>query len=122
MYLTDTEYAAKYGLFPDVQTFNRLAVRAESEIELRTFGRLSAQYETMAESMKTKVKNAIAELIFEMESQGAQADGQRVKSESVGSHSVTYEYTEGEQSGIDYGRIISRHLSNTGLLYRGVSW
>ena len=119
MYLTESEYAAIYGVGMDAQTFNNLRVRAESEIDMRTFGRIPALWETMSPAIQDKIKNAVAELINEMFA-GPEPSGKRVKSESVGSHSVTYEYGPDDMPGVDYGAVVSRHLGHTGLLFRGV--
>lgn len=118
MYLTITEYADYSGTAPDIVTFNRLLIRAESEIDLWTFGRVARNWLTMPLEVQTRVKNAVAEMIHTMETEPA--DERRVKSESVGSHSVTYEYAKTEETADIYGAIIKRHLMTTGLLYRGV--
>lgn len=120
MYLTITEYADYSGTAPDSVTFNQLLIRAESEIDLRTFGRVSRHWSKLPLEVQTRVKNAIAEMIYTMETEPA--EDRRVKSESVGSHSVTYEYNEkeNEKESDVYSEVIKRHLLTTGLLYRGV--
>lgn len=118
MYLTIAEYADYIGSLPESATFNRLLIRAESELDLQTFGRVARSWETLPLTVQTKVKNAISEMISEMESEPL--SDKRVKSESVGSHSVTYEYTADNEAGIEYSDVIKRHLLHTGLLYRGI--
>lgn len=116
MYLTITEYADYSGTAPDSAVFQRLLIRAESEIDLRTFGRVARNWSTLPLEVQTRVKNAVAEMIYTMETEPAEE--RRVKSESVGSHSVTYEYNEKESD--IYSDVIKRHLLTTGLLYRGI--
>ena len=114
-YYTDT-YKGSTILERD---FPRLASRASSFLDYYTQGRSKLNPDLDALKMACC---AIAEqmVLFDAPSSGSAG----VKSESVGSYSVTYQTAEEKASGVSfankiYASIARMYLSGTNLLYRG---
>lgn len=114
-YYTDT-YKGTSVLERD---FPRLALRASSFLDYYTQGRAKLNPDLDAIKMACC---AIAEQVALFDS--SQSGSAGVKSESVGSYSVTYQTAEEKVSGVSaankmYASIARMYLSGTNLLYRG---
>lgn len=99
--------------------FPRLSLRASSFLDYYTQGRAKLNQDLDALKMACC---AIAEQValFDVSSSGTAG----VKSESVGSYSVTYQTAEEKASGVSfankmYASIARQYLAGTNLLYRG---
>ena len=114
-----------YGTAIEKSDFNRLALRASQFLDYYTQGK--AKDNAALEAVKMACC-AIAERVAIVESANVAAvksvSGNGLKSESVGSYSVSYETAserisaaEGAKEG--YAAIAREYLVNTGLLYRG---
>lgn len=114
MILTYQEFFEETGVGLEQKEFERLLKDSILEINRYTFGRVERDWQNLPEWIRVKVKRATVELIQEL--QKNQGDNKKVISESVGSHSVTYQY--GEEAGLV--NVINKHLFDTGLTYRGL--
>lgn len=101
--------------------FNRLALRANEDVDRLTFGRstetVTANTDAATIDLINRAICAVAEQIQTLET-----GDQNIASERVGSVSITYT-RKTERSGgdddIDLRRAAARHLRSTGLLYPG---
>lgn len=114
MFLTEAEFTDIYGAI-SAQDFNILRAKAEAEADYVTFGRITHNWDKLDAQTITRIKSAVAELIYEMSKEPQESD-RVVKTESVGSHSVTYETESPTRT---YRDVLTRHLIHTGLMYRG---
>lgn len=114
-----------YGTAIDEDDFPRLALRASQFLDYYTQGRAKENADLDAVKMACC---AIAERVFVVEAANSAAvksvSGDGLKSESVGSYSVSYETAsekinaaQGAREG--YAAIAREYLAHTGLLYRG---
>jgi hypothetical protein len=135
-YANYSYYSGTYGgsMIPEEQ-FNYCAARASEYIDQQTYDRISAE---IPEELTNKISSCCCELAeniyrFSAASSGSGTSsgaGADISSEKIGQYSVTY-HTGAETisallNGNDTGlndllySTISRHLGNTGLLYKGV--
>lgn len=101
--------------------FNKYIRWAESELDKYTFDRLNYMWGTLPERSKSKAKAALCELILSKASYEARSEAKEIKSESVGSYSVSYSTPASEKqlTPIDPREIIARYMLHTGLMYKG---
>lgn len=122
MYADFSYYTTTYGgtFFQTEEAYNPCANRATLYIDELTLGRAEAN----AENERVKLACcAIAEqvsIIMEAEADVATTKG--MKSQSVGSFSVTYSTAEelASHAKAQIGELARLYLGSTGLLYRGV--
>lgn len=91
--------------------FDTAAERASEILDSLTFGRITGDW--IDDDSVKKACCAIAERQYTADQRGAD-----VKSESVGSYSVTY--ADGGGTNAKNVAIATRYLAGTGLLYRGL--
>lgn len=115
MYLTYAEYQALTSTPVPETIFGEYLKKAETTIDLYTFNRVRNHWDILDPYVKELVSQALVELINTMDSA---EQGKLVKSESVGSWSVSYETAQNNAMKSDK-EIITRHLIHTGLMYRG---
>lgn len=111
-----SEYVELTGETMDVDTFQRQLYLAKLYVNLRTFGRVERDWPKLSEPTKEKVKFAVAKTIEWLQSVDFEVE--KIKSETVGPHSVTYEHVKNGE-GLKVNDVIEMALRGTGLLYRG---
>lgn len=124
MYADYSFYTNEY--FGNVITeaeFERLSTRASAFLDYYTRGKAKSNADLPALKMACC---AIAEQQKQVEStiENASQSGSGIKSESVGSYSVTYQTaaektTAAEAARLTFASIAQQYLADTGLLYRG---
>ena len=136
MYADYTFYSEVfYGTAIDEADFPRLASKASDFLDYYTRGKAALVEDESVLDLLKKACCAVAEQMQEDEADDAVADkarsaaldGGELKSESVGSYSVSYatsaDYAKSRSSVMDkraaYSWIAMQYLVNTGLLYRG---
>ena len=114
MYLSPEDYI-KYGGQLEVNQFDRIRFRAEKEIDKHTQARLKdVAYEDITED----VKRCMFELVDYINNNLSGGDIRAVQSESNDGVSITFETKTADNAMYN---IIYTYLSETGLMYRGVS-
>ena len=122
-YATFTQYTTDYlGSIIASANFARLALRASEVIDVLTYGRAApivlAATETETIALLVKATCSVAE---QYQTNEANGNGGGIKSESIGSNSVTY--LDGAHATLSDNAKLFRaanvYLSGTGLLYFG---
>ena len=135
MYADYSYYTGEYGgsLIPEAD-WNYTSGKAGDQIDSMTFGRLR---EGVPESFVAQVRRCcceLAELIYTavvlpVRAGAESGTGQLISTETNSTYSVTYRnasvisaMNSGESSGVEQmmNEVIGKHLSSTGLLYKGV--
>lgn len=111
-----SEYVELTGETMNVDTFQRQLKLAELYVNRRTFGRVEQHWLTLPDTTKEKVKYAVAKTVQWLNSVDLEVE--KIKSETVGPHSVTYEHVK-DENGLRADEVIEMALKGTGLLYRG---
>ena len=134
MYADYSYYTGTYGgsLIPEAD-WNCASGKAGDQIDSMTFGRLASGVPAEFVSQVQRCCCELAELIYTaailpMRSCAESGTGQLVSTETNSTYSVTYRntsvisaITSGKSSGTDQllTEVIEKHLSGTGLLYKG---
>lgn len=113
--MTEYSYYVSIGGTLGADQFNRFSPEAEAILVNMTMGKVNGE---LNEYQKTKVDNAICNLVDYLYFVSLQDATSNIASESVGDHSVSYREAktnfEREQ---EKKKIVQLHLSMTGLLY-----
>ena len=120
MYADFDFYANNYHgkKITDSETFERMAIEADALLDYITMGRIDKDAPYIE-----KVKLAACAICDIQYEQDSKKTAPQKTSESVGNHSVSYavsKKTDAEYRALKISKI-RLYLSNTGLLYRGLS-
>lgn len=116
MLLEHHEFADYTGDTMNRDTFQRHLLLAENYVDRRTYGRLKKHWDTLTDEEKESAKYAISKTVQWLDA--SETEDERIKSETVGPHSVTYERSK-RANGLYIDDVIRTALAGTGLLYRG---
>lgn len=115
---TTYEYYTKdfYGDLIPQESFSKFEFKARTELDRYTFGRLKSLHE-----IPTEVQACICEIAEYLYKEDQKPSSTGISSESTDGYSVTYQ-KDRSQAVIskELYQIAVKHLSTTGLLYRGL--